>query len=80
VLNFFSSSFFLIFPIIVVPTIAVSMGVFVLVFGLVLFHSFERLICLCSFLFYLKNMQECLVTYDPSLIRHGAKTWGSMDN
>jgi cellulose synthase/poly-beta-1,6-N-acetylglucosamine synthase-like glycosyltransferase len=76
--NFSSSSFFLFFSIIVVPTIIVSMGVFV--FILVLFHSLERLIYLCSFLFYLKNVQECLVIYDPSLSGHGAKTWGNMDN
>jgi hypothetical protein len=68
----------LFFPIVVVPTIVISMGVFLLV--LVMFHSLEKLIHLCSLLFYLKNVQECLVIYDPSLIRHGAKTWGSMDN
>jgi hypothetical protein len=77
-LNFFFSSFFLFIPIIIVPTIAISMGVFVLV--LVLFHSLERLIRLCSLLFYLENVQECLVIYDLLLTRHGAKTWGSMDN
>jgi hypothetical protein len=76
--NFFSSSFFSFFSIVVVPTIIVSMGVFVLI--LVLFHSLAKLIYLCSFLFYLKNVQECLVIYDPSLSGHGAKTWGSMDN
>jgi len=77
-LNFLSSSFFLFFSIIVIPTIAISMGVFVLV--LVLFDSLERLICLCSLSFYLKNVQKCLVIDDFSLTRHGAKTWGSMDN
>jgi hypothetical protein len=76
--NFFFLSFFWFFLIIVIPTIVVSMGVFMLV--LVLIHSFERLIGLCSFLFYFKNVQEYLVFYDPSLIGHGAKTWGSMDN
>jgi hypothetical protein len=76
--NFFSLSFFLFFPIVVVPIILVSMGVFVLV--LVLFHSWEKLNFLCSLLFYLKNVQKCLVIYDPSLTRHGAKTLGSMDN
>ncbi len=70
--------FFCFFFIIVVPTITTSMGVFMLV--LVLFHSLERLIRLCSLLFYLENVQECLVIYDPSLTGHGAKTWGSMDN
>jgi hypothetical protein len=71
--NFLFSSFLSFFLI-----ITVSMSVFVLF--LILYHSLERLIRFCLLLFYLENVQECLVIYDLSLTRHGAKTWGSMDN
>jgi hypothetical protein len=46
------------------------------VFVLVLFHSLERLVRLCSLLFYLKNVQGSLLFYDPSLSGHGARIWG----
>jgi hypothetical protein len=37
------------------------------------FNSLEILIHLCYLLFYLKNVQECLVFYDPFLSGHCAK-------
>lgn len=43
---------------------------------LVLSHLLEKLIHLCSSLFYLKIVQECLVFYDPSLNGHGAIIYG----